>query len=137
MQPPAPLTRQLIRKALALQESLDSSFAHPELSLARVTLLHHIMDEDLPLSTLADLMGCGRSNLTSLMDKLERQGWVERIPDKNDRRKTLARITTDGKAICIEGALHIDAWETRMLSALGTRQAAQLEFILEALTPED
>lgn len=133
MHPPAPLTRLLIRKALDCQEALDASFEDPELSLARVGLLFHIREEPLPLSALAERMHCGKSNLTSLMDRLERLGWVERVPGVEDRRKVLAKITDKGKQVCLEGVLHIDRWEAQMLLELGTKQASQLQHILESL----
>lgn len=52
---------------------------------------------DLPLGDLADALDYTPRNITGLVDHLERDGLVERIPDPNDRRSTRARLTPAGR----------------------------------------
>lgn len=38
--------------------------------------------------------------LTRMLDRLLCKGWVERLPNPNDKRGVLARLTPEGKALC-------------------------------------
>jgi DNA-binding MarR family transcriptional regulator len=52
---------------------------------------------DLPLGNLADDLDYTPRNITGLIDHLERDGLVERVPDQNDRRSIHARLTAAGR----------------------------------------
>lgn len=41
--------------------------------------------------------GLSTAATTTLIDRLERKGYVERVPDPDDRRRVLARMTRDGQ----------------------------------------
>ena len=57
---------------------------------------------DTPLGDLADDLESTPRNITGLVDHLERDGLVERIPDPADRRSVHARLTAKGRST-IEG----------------------------------
>ena len=57
---------------------------------------------DLPLGELADDLVMTPRNVTGLVDRLERQGMVERVPDPEDRRSVRAKLTPAGRET-IEG----------------------------------
>lgn len=46
---------------------------------------------------LSRTLRCTPRNVTALVDVLERQGWVRRRPDPNDRRATLVSLTEQGE----------------------------------------
>jgi DNA-binding MarR family transcriptional regulator len=48
---------------------------------------------------LAADLGLSSSASTALVDRLEREGIAERYPHPNDRRRTLVRLTSRGKAV--------------------------------------
>jgi DNA-binding MarR family transcriptional regulator len=48
---------------------------------------------------LADLAGVTRATMTGLVDTLERDGYVKRVPDPADRRKALVHLTPNGREI--------------------------------------
>jgi DNA-binding MarR family transcriptional regulator len=50
------------------------------------------------IGDLAQAAGVSSRNVTGLVDTLERDGLVRRVPDERDRRSVLARITEDGLA---------------------------------------
>jgi DNA-binding MarR family transcriptional regulator len=54
---------------------------------------------DLPLGELAELMRVSPRNVTGLVDHLERDGLVARVPDPNDRRSVRAHITEQGQQL--------------------------------------
>ena len=50
-----------------------------------------------PLGDLAEDLGTTPRNITGLVDHLERDGLVERVPDPTDRRSVKASLTEAGK----------------------------------------
>jgi DNA-binding MarR family transcriptional regulator len=52
---------------------------------------------DTPLGDLADDLESTPRNITGLVDHLERDGLVERVPDAADRRSVHARLTEAGR----------------------------------------
>jgi DNA-binding MarR family transcriptional regulator len=52
----------------------------------------------LPLGKIGERLQVHRTSVTNIIDKLEADGLVERIPHRDDRRATLATITEAGRA---------------------------------------
>src|SRR5258708_34288610 len=52
---------------------------------------------DTPLGDLAENLDSTPRNITGLVDHLERDGLVQRVPDAEDRRSVRARLTEAGK----------------------------------------
>ena len=46
----------------------------------------------MPMSELASRISLSRAAVTSLIDRLESEGWVQRQPDEHDRRRTTLRL---------------------------------------------
>jgi DNA-binding MarR family transcriptional regulator len=46
----------------------------------------------MPMSELASRISLSRAAVTSLIDRLEADGWVRRQPDEHDRRRTVLRL---------------------------------------------
>lgn len=56
-----------------------------------ITILHQ---PGITAMRLSEALGCSTANITGLVDKLERDGWVERVRAKNDRRKVFLMPST-------------------------------------------
>jgi DNA-binding MarR family transcriptional regulator len=71
--------------------------------------------------------------MTSRLDRLERAGFITRVPDPDDRRGVLVRLTTNGNKIA-KGALHalIDANE-KFLEPLSGEERESLASELKTL----
>lgn len=65
------------------------------LTAAQATALRELTGA-MTLSELADRMSCEPSNATVVIDKLERQGLVERRPHPSDRRAKQLVLTAEG-----------------------------------------
>jgi DNA-binding MarR family transcriptional regulator len=81
------------------------------LSSGRLGVLFRLMrGGDMPLGDLAMALDSTPRNITGLVDHLERDGLVERVPDPEDRRSILARLTEKGRekitAIWKQGIQH-------------------------------
>lgn len=71
--------------------------------------------------------------MTNRIDRLEEAGLVARRPDPDDRRGTLVRLTTKGKALIDAATSKHVANEERLLSALNARERQQLNELLRKL----
>jgi DNA-binding MarR family transcriptional regulator len=70
----------------------------------------------LPLGKVGERLQVHRTSVTNIVDKLEADGFVRRVPHSDDRRATLAQITPAGRetaaratAVLNEAAFGIDA----------------------------
>lgn len=71
--------------------------------------------------------------MTNRLDRLERAGFAERLPDPNDRRGKLIALTTAGKHVIDETISRHVANEARLLSVLTPREQEQLNQLLRRL----
>lgn len=71
--------------------------------------------------------------MTNRLNRLEQEGWIERIPDPGDKRSMLVSLTSKGQQQ-IESALsvHISTQE-EILSNLSAVQRCELEALLKTL----
>jgi DNA-binding MarR family transcriptional regulator len=81
------------------------------LSEGRLAVMFRLYRQgDCPLGDLASELDTTPRNITGLVDHLERDGLVERVPDPQDRRSLRARLTPAGKqridGIWLEGFEH-------------------------------
>lgn len=56
-------------------------------------------ERDLSQRELGDLLVVDRSNVTGLINRLERTGWVARTPDAGDRRVRRLTLTASGRRL--------------------------------------
>jgi DNA-binding MarR family transcriptional regulator len=68
------------------------------LTAAQATALRE-MTGPMTMRDLAERMSCEPSNATFVVDKLEKQGLIERRPHPTDRRAKHLVLTTDGEAL--------------------------------------
>lgn len=126
----APLLFNLIETADYLRSDIEGSFDNTRLSLARAGLLNELSDSPLPFSSLADRLHCGRSNITSMVDRLERDGWVKREADPTDRRMSVAVITPEGRAALDQALSVVTDREASIAASLGPEDAKILLILL-------
>lgn len=88
----------LSQSFLELDEGERQLMKHFGLTLTQYWALVHLKDDEgRSLSELADLLICDKSNVTSLVDRLEKSGLAERKAGKNgDRRYIRVVLTPQG-----------------------------------------
>lgn len=71
------------------------------LSEAQFNVLQVLQDADDQLSQreLSDILIVDRSNITGLIDRMEKSAWVERQPAPGDRRAYRVALTAEGRRI--------------------------------------
>ncbi|MDQ8037778.1 MAG: MarR family transcriptional regulator [Pedobacter sp.] len=75
--------------------TLDQRLASLGMSEARWFCLLHLgrAESPLPQVELAEAMGITPPSLVKLLDRLEEDGWVERLPEPQDRRAKRVNLT--------------------------------------------
>jgi DNA-binding MarR family transcriptional regulator len=86
----------------------------------------------LPLGKIGERLQVHRTSVTNIVDKLEADGLVRRVPHENDRRATLAEITEAGRATAARAtaALNDAAFG---IDALGNDEQEAVTALLRAL----
>lgn len=86
-----------------------------------------------PLSptTIAQRLLVTTASVTSLLDTLERRGFVTRSPDPGDRRKALVTLTGIGRQVVDQFLPQVVAVQTALMASLTEVQRRRL---LESLT---
>ena len=88
----------LIAKVQLLSERVFSKilakYELSEISPAQGRILFVLWNKDgISIQELAKKTSLGKSTLTSMLDRLEKAGFVKRVPSKEDRRAILIKLT--------------------------------------------
>lgn len=92
----------LMRAQQILMGHLNDLLASFDLTFARyevLMLLYFTREGSLPLGKIGERLQVHPTSVTSLIDRLERDGYVTREPHPTDRRTTLATITGKGTGV--------------------------------------
>lgn len=79
---------------------------------------------------LAERMGIERPTLARLLDRMERDGLIRRIPDADDRRANRIAVTAAGHALMRPVASAITSVRARALSGFDAGELAKLAELL-------
>jgi DNA-binding MarR family transcriptional regulator len=135
---PSALLAALLRTQHLYLARLDAALEVKGLSNAKFGALQVLVeaDEPLPLGQLAERLACVKSNITQLVDRLEADGLVERLPDVQDRRSKRAAITEEGRRRFALGSKARRMVERELLAILSPEESKQLAAVLDKLSAE-
>jgi DNA-binding MarR family transcriptional regulator len=80
--------------------------------------------------------GHKRSTLTSLLDRLEGRGWIERAAHPTSRRLVLVRLTEAGGVVAGRVSVALRDLERRVLTRVGSGDAEGFTRVIAALEEE-
>src|SRR5271168_3141787 len=83
---------------------------------------------------LAELIGADKTRIIPTLDELQGQGYIERIPDPEDRRARLLAITKSGRSIKDAAQVDIQRGEERWLDQLSANDRSIFLGVLRQLT---
>jgi len=83
---------------------------------------------------LAELIGADKTRIIPTLDELQGQGYIERIPDPEDRRARLLAITKSGRSIKDAAQADIQRGEERWLGQLSANDRSIFLGVLRQLT---
>jgi DNA-binding MarR family transcriptional regulator len=125
----------IIRAQQVLLQRVEEHLAPFGLSFARFELLRLLAftrHGELPLGKIGARLQVHPTSITSAVDRLEKQGLVERHPHPTDGRTTLAVITDAGRDV-VERATKVLNDEVFAVIGLTERESSQLYKLLEKL----
>jgi DNA-binding MarR family transcriptional regulator len=119
------IVRRIMHIASAMRHYQDVEIAELGLTPATARALHELdPDRPLPARDLAEQLGCDRSNVTALVDKLEQAGLVQRRVDPADRRQKTLVVTDAGRRV--RDRVHEAMSDSRLLDGLRVAELASL-----------
>lgn len=130
------LLLKLLGAAQRAEGRVESALAGIGLSLAKLSVLNHLVqsDEPLPLGQLAGRLSCVKSNMTQLVDRLETEGLVVRVDDPGDRRSVRAALTDEGRRRHTAGTRILQEQELQLVEAFSADEREPFAAFLERLS---
>jgi DNA-binding MarR family transcriptional regulator len=133
--------RGLLRAHARLVKALDAELeAEHGLGVTTYEVLLYLNDSPegkLRMHDLASSVLLSRSGLTRLVDRLERDGLLERQACESDARGSFAVLTETGRAKLSEArSTHLDGVRRHFLEHLSDEEMDQLEAIWERVLPD-
>ncbi len=91
---------------------------HFDVTLAQFDLMSEIARDDAPktMTEISQLLMVSNGNVTGLVDRLSRDGLVQREPSPGDRRVYLIILTAEGKNLFAEMAVQHERWLSELFS---------------------
>lgn len=126
--------------ALDRQLQRDADLSHFEYTV--LAGLSEAPDRTRRMSDLAGFAESGLPRLSQVVARLEKRGWVRRLPDPTDGRTTLATLTEEGweKIVCAAPG-HVEAVRSLVFDPLTKTQSRQLseicQRIMRSIDPDD
>lgn len=129
------LLRHLLRMGKVTEGRLDVLLSAVDLSASRLLALQKLeqTDESLSLGQLASCLAFVKSNATQLVDRLEQDQLVKRVPSPEDRRCTQVEVTDAGKQRLHDGLDIIQPLVDKLHDLYTVEERAQLLILLERL----
>lgn len=105
------MVTSVVRVQQLLMERIDSVLRPLELTFARyevLRLLSFVQSGSMPMTRLGSLLQVHPTSVTSAVERLVRQGYVERLRRDEDRRVVLASLTDAGREVVDRATLGLN-----------------------------
>jgi DNA-binding MarR family transcriptional regulator len=122
----------LLESALDRQLQRDSGIPHAYYQI--LAMLSEVPGRTLRMSDLASITQSSQSRLSHAVNQLERRGWIRRAPCPDDRRSTLATLTSTGfDALVAAAPGHVRTVRDHLFDRLSCDQVRQLREICHVI----
>lgn len=123
-----------LRRAMdAVSRYVETELNQWGVTTAQYGILLHLMKGPRSLTDLSGLIFRSNSTLTSLIDRMERDGLVVRGAHSNDRRVTIVELTDKGRKKLVEIRARHRPFLAEMMSCLSVGERAQLFELLDKI----
>jgi DNA-binding MarR family transcriptional regulator len=123
----------LVRTSFATMAVLNRIAAEHDLSLTQLRVLAILRDRRLKMSELADHLGLDKSTVSSLIDRAEKRGLLQRAPNALDGRAVDVFLGPAGMDLAGRGAAEVARSLSPMTGALSPAEARRLTAQLERM----
>jgi DNA-binding MarR family transcriptional regulator len=127
------LLREPFRIASARLHERFAESGHPEVRAPHGNVLQYLEASGTRVSVLAERAQVTKQSMAELVAHLERHGYVERVPDPEDRRAKLVRATARGQEVYAIAREFVADIEAEWTAKLGERKIATLRKLLKEL----
>ena len=131
--PTVAIFRRLMRAALRMKRAIGPLLNQAGLTGAQFHTLMRIPDEGIPVTRLAARAWADPGNASGVIDRLEREGLVERRAAAHDRRVVLVHATAAGRRQLEELWPEYRSCIRRNMAALEDEELSHLGELLEKL----
>jgi DNA-binding MarR family transcriptional regulator len=131
---PLPGLMEVVEEALFAefrQDLVESGYG--DIRPTHGCVFRFIREEPLRLTELATLAGMTKQSIGEVIDNLAELGYVQRIPDPEDRRAKLICLTPRGEEAQRTGLVLFAGVEQRWAARYGPERLAQLRELLEEI----
>jgi DNA-binding MarR family transcriptional regulator len=122
----------VMRVQQIIQSAVDGALKPHGLTFARyeaLVLLSFARRSALPMRVMGERLQLHPTSVTNIVDRLEKDGLVKRVPHPTDRRTTLVEITETGRARHAEATKAVTAIDFGLVG-LTAKQTEQLTELL-------
>ncbi|PXY25111.1 MarR family transcriptional regulator [Prauserella sp. PE36] len=122
----------LMRVQQIVQSAVDGALKPHGLTFARyeaLVLLTFARSTSLPMRVMGERLQLHPTSVTNIVDRLEKDGLVKRLPHPTDRRTTLVEITDEGRVRREQATKAVTAIDFGLVG-LTSRQTDQLTELL-------
>ena len=127
------LLREPFRIASARLHERFAERGHPEVRAPHGNVLQFLDAGGTRVSVLAERAQMTKQSMAELVAHLEQHGYVERVPDPQDRRAKLVRATARGQQVYEIAREFVSEVEAEWTAKLGERKIATLRRLLREL----
>lgn len=104
-----------------------------DLSISQARVFQRLSPDGTRMADLAEASQVTKQTLTSILDQLERRGYIRREPDPADARARVVRIAPRGAEMVALSRPVVERVEAEWTAALGRRRAETLRELLAEL----
>ena len=132
------LSEQVMRAPRSVRrKTFEFPFPRPFFVRERLLVIADSYDGGVRQKTLVDELDISPAAVSELVSKLEKDKYVNREVDPDDKRATLIKLTDLGKARAAELADERNERFSKAFAALNAKEKDQLLKLLEKLTADD
>ena len=91
------------------------------------------MQQPLTMTELSNQLMVSNGNVTGVVDRLVREGYVQRTSSPDDRRVQLIQLTDAGRDLFSEMAIQHESWIEELFEQLGPEETSKLSDLLGKL----
>jgi DNA-binding MarR family transcriptional regulator len=117
-----------------MERRLERALEERGLSIAQFDILATLgFEQGITQQELAERLLVTKGNICGMIDRMEANGWVERRPDREDRRVNRLFLTRRGKALLAQAMPSQQALAKEILSVLAPSELQTLYQFLDRL----
>ncbi|HKJ63991.1 MAG TPA: MarR family transcriptional regulator [Desulfopila sp.] len=129
-----PIGRLIYKTSLDLRNYAEKLLNPYGLTMEQFHILKSTSTEaGISQSQLCVSVGKKPANITRLLDRLEKKGWIERQPNPADRRSSLVYLTEEGGRIIAEVSNEFESYASWFVEGIGQEEELVFRRVLEKI----